>query len=96
MAPCCWAISTKIWDSLTPENQEILQNALLKYGEVYTEKSMETQDEAIQQLKDAGCTIVEPSDTDKEVMKQAGADSFSAFPDMTPGLADQIAAIIAK
>ncbi|WP_317855414.1 TRAP transporter substrate-binding protein DctP [Chakrabartyella piscis] len=94
LAPSCWAMSAAIFNSLSPENQEILQSSLIKYGTIYGEKGLETEAEFRAELEAAGVQFVEPSDEDKAIMLQAGADSFDAFPEMTPGLADEIAKII--
>lgn len=94
MAPCLWAMSDNVYQSLTPENQEILRNAFIKYGAVFTEMGMDSQAEAREKLEAAGVTIVEPSAEDKEIMQAAGAASFDAFPELTEGLSDQIRAAI--
>ncbi len=94
LAPSCWAMSADIWNSLSAENQNILQSALTKYGKIFTEKGIATQDAFRANMEAAGVTFVKPSEADKVVMQQAGMDSFSSFPDMTPGIADEIAKII--
>lgn len=94
LAPSCWAMSASVWNSLSADDQVILQDALTKYGKIFSEKGLETEAEYRAELEAAGVTFVEPSADDKAAMQQAGADSFSAFPDMTEGLADEIAKII--
>ncbi len=94
LAPCVWAMSADIFNSLTPENQEILQSAMSKYGKVFSEKGLETQSDFRAKLEEAGVTFVEPSAEDKVKLQEAGAASFEAFPELTPGLADEIANII--
>lgn len=94
MAPCCWAMSDSIYQSLTPENQQILKDAFIKYGAVFTEMGMDGQADARAKLEAAGVTFVEPTEEDTAIMKAAGKASFDAFPEMTAGIADEIAKAI--
>lgn len=40
-------------------------------------------------------TFVEPTAEDKATLQKAGFDSFSAFPNMSEGVADELAKVIA-
>ena len=94
LAPACVAISSSVWNELTPENQKILKDALVKYGDIYTQKCLDLNDEYRAKMEEAGVTFVEPSAEDIEAMKAAGAASFAAFPELSDGLAEKLAAAI--
>lgn len=96
LAPNIWAMSADVWNSITPENQQILQNALVEYGAIFSQKGLDAQSEFRNKLEDAGVTFIEPSAEDKAKLQEAGAAAFNAFPDMTPGLADEITKIISE
>jgi TRAP-type C4-dicarboxylate transport system substrate-binding protein len=95
LATSCWAMSASIWNSLSADDQKILQDALTKYGSIFAEKGLETQAEFRAELETAGVTFVEPTAEDKATLQKAGFDSFSAFPNMSEGVADELAKVIA-
>lgn len=88
-------MSASIWNSLSADDQKILQDALTKYGSIFAEKGLETQAEFRAELETAGVTFVEPTAEDKATLQKAGFDSFSAFPNMSEGVADELAKVIA-
>ena len=94
LAPSCWAMSAAIFNSLSAADQKTLQDAMVKYGKVFTQKGLETQASYRQKMEEAGVTFTKPSALDIETLKQAGKASFTMFPKMTAGLFDQIASII--
>lgn len=94
LAPACVAVSASVWNELTPENQQILKDALVKYGDIYTQKCLDLNAEHRAKMEAAGVTFVEPSAEDVEVMKAAGAASFAAFPELSEGLAEKLAEAI--
>lgn len=94
LAPSCWAMSAAIFNKLTPEDQKTLQDAMNKYGKIFTQKGLETQASYRQKMEDAGVKFVKPSAQDVETLKMAGKASFAMFPNMSAGLFDQISAII--
>jgi len=94
LAPSCWAMSAAIFNKLTPEDQKTLQDAMNKYGKIFTQKGLETQASYRQKMEDAGVKFIKPSAQDVETLKMAGKASFAMFPNMSAGLFDQISAII--
>lgn len=94
MAPACFGLSEQIWKSISPENQKIVKDTFIEFGTAFSAAAYEGQNEYMDMMKEAGVTFTQPSDADKEVLKAAGAASFDAFPNMKPGLAEEIAAII--
>ena len=94
LAPMIWTMSASIWDMMSPEDQQILLDALDKYGTKFTSEGFESQDYYLQLLEDAGCTVVVPTAEEKAIMQEKGIGTFADFPEMTPGLADEIAKII--
>ncbi len=94
LAPSCWAMSAKIFNGLAPEDQKVLQDAMSKYGKIFTQKGLETQASYRAKMEAAGVKFVKPSAEDVETLKKAGKASFAAFPNMSPGLFDKISAII--
>jgi len=94
LATTVYAVSSDVWNTIPAEYQEIIQNAMVKYGDIFSQKGVESQSEYRTKLEEAGVIFVEPSEEDKLLLKQAGEASFDDFPDLTPGLADEIAKII--
>lgn len=94
LAPSCWAMSARIFNALPKEYQGVLIEELTRAGKKFTEQGLATQAEYREKMEAAGVVFTTPSDTDKRILQEAGIASFSAFPAMTPGLADQIADII--
>lgn len=94
LAPACIAVSASVWNELTPEQQQVLKETTVKYGDVYSNKCKELNADYRAKMEAAGVTFVEPSPADIEVMKAAGAESFKAFPTLSEGLADKLAAAI--
>lgn len=93
-APTCFAMSSDVWNSISPENQKIFQDALVEYGKEFTKKCQDTDADYQKKMEDAGVKFVTPSDDDKSAMQKAGAASFSAFPNISADISDQIAKII--
>ena len=94
LAPACIAVSESVWNQLTVEQQTLLQETMTKYGDVYTQRSMDTDTDYRAKMEEEGVTFVEPSPADIEVMKAAGAESFKAFPELSEGLAEKLAETI--
>jgi TRAP-type C4-dicarboxylate transport system substrate-binding protein len=94
LAPSCWAMSAKIFNSLSAGDQKILQDAINKYGRIFTAKGLETEGEYRQKMEEAGVTFIAPTATDIARLKEAGKASFDTFPEMSKGLYDQISSII--
>ena len=59
-----------------------------------TRLTLEKQEQYLAQFKEAGMTIVE--DVDLAAFQKQTESVYSAFPNWTPGLHEQIQAIIAK
>lgn len=91
LAPGVVALSSSVWKKLTPEKQQILKDAVNKYGDVYTQRCLDLNDSYRKKMEEAGVIFVEPSESDKEAMKAAGAASFEAFPELSEGLAEKLA-----
>ena len=66
----------------------------MKYGDIYTQKCLDLNDEYRAKMEEAGVTFVEPSAEDIEAMKAAGAASFASFPELSDDLAEKLAAAI--
>jgi len=94
LAPSCWAMSAAIFNGLSSADQKALQDAMVKYGRIFTQKGLETQASYRAKMEAAGVKFTVPSAQDVETLKLAGKASFSLFPNITKGMYDQIAAII--
>ena len=94
LAPSCWAMSANIYNSLSENAQQVLTEEIRKYGEVFTEQSLETQAGYRATLEEAGVTFVDPSESDIAALQAAGKACYDLFPDMTPGIYDAIQEII--
>ncbi|WP_101909211.1 TRAP transporter substrate-binding protein DctP [Marasmitruncus massiliensis] len=94
LAPSCWAMSAKIFNSLSVENQKILQEEMVNYGYEFMQKGLDSQAEFKKTMEDAGVVFIEPSKDDIKLLQTAGKASFEKFPEMTSGLYDQLQEII--
>ncbi|MGV6874777.1 C4-dicarboxylate TRAP transporter substrate-binding protein [Pseudochelatococcus sp. B33] len=81
-----------IFQSLAPDLQQILIEEAVNAGNVMTEKTLENDEKLLETLKDEGVTVV--TDVDTAAFREATAKVYSAFPDWTPGVYDQIRAIL--
>jgi len=90
----CWVMGTGFYDTLTPEQQQILIEAGNEAGVYNNEILDETTAAALEQLKADGVTV---TDFDRDSFVQA-AESFYSDPDIaaiwSDGLVDTIRAII--
>ena len=71
LAPSCWAMSAKIFNGLTAEDQKILQDAMNKYGRIFTQKGLETEADYRAKMEAAGVTFVKPSAADVETDRKS-------------------------
>jgi tripartite ATP-independent transporter DctP family solute receptor len=87
------AFSKRIWDSLTPEQQEIVQQAADDASEQARQRQLELEAELEQYFKDQGLKVYEPDlDAFRAHVQQAYLESeFSR--DWPEGMVDQINAI---
>ncbi|MGL5722219.1 MAG: C4-dicarboxylate TRAP transporter substrate-binding protein [Brevinema sp.] len=81
------AISTKVWDSLTPEQRTIIQEEIDSGALYNTAETIRQEEELTQTLKDQG---VEFNDVDAAAFQRVIADVYTKFPKWTPGIYDQI------
>jgi TRAP-type transport system periplasmic protein len=86
--------SESFFQSLPPDLQAILLEEGQKAGDEMTRLTLEKQEQYLAQFKEAGMTIVE--DVDLAAFQKQTESVYSAFPNWTPGLHEQIQAIIAK
>lgn len=63
------AVNTEWFDSLDPETQQIIIDCANEAGEYQTQLVLETEEEYLQNFKDAGVTIVDISDDVKAQLK---------------------------
>lgn len=74
-AAACAATSVEIWNMISPEDQAVITKAYTEGGIRYTQSCAASDGEYMQKLIDAGVTVVEPSDTDKEAFAAAAAQA---------------------
>ena len=86
------------WDSLTPEQQEALQKAIDETAQRQYELSSKYEEEAIEQMEAAGCTVLELTEEEKKEFKDAAdkANSLEAVkklmyhPDLGEKMQDEL------
>lgn len=89
-APCCWSMSSAIFNGLSAEDQAVVMEEFEKGGDYFTQLNLDTVDDYKAKLTEAGVTFVTPSDSDKAVMSAAAADAVNDFPELSDGLIERI------
>ncbi|GEM_PF-715096 len=89
-APCCWGMSSKLFNELSAEEQQIFLEEFEKGGEYFTKLNIDNTPEYRQKLEAAGVTFVEPSEADKAVMQAAAVDAAKDFPELSEGLVERM------
>jgi TRAP-type transport system periplasmic protein len=69
--PFVFLVSKKFWDSLSPEEQKILQDAAVEAGKHQRELSRQEDKKALEELKKTGIKINEVSDEERKNMAEA-------------------------
>ena len=69
--PFVFLVSKKFWDSLSPEEQKILQDAAVEAGKYQRELSRQEDKKALEELKKTGIEINEVSDEQRQKMAKA-------------------------
>jgi TRAP-type transport system periplasmic protein len=69
--PFVFLVSKKFWDSLSPEEQKILQDAAVEAGKYQRELSRQEDKKALEELKKTGIKINEVSDEERKNMAEA-------------------------
>jgi TRAP-type transport system periplasmic protein len=69
--PFVFLVSKKLWDSLSPEEQKILQDAAVEAGKYQRELSRQEDKKALEELKKTGIKINEVSNGERKKMEEA-------------------------
>lgn len=64
-SPDIYIISTKVWDSLSKEQQEYLKECLVKLNENFVSKYQQMMDDAIEEAQENGVTVYRDIDKSK-------------------------------
>lgn len=98
MCSTTWVCSQQVWESLTPEQQEALTKTCEAAGE-YNNEVYETEDaNYIKAMEEAGVTVSEMSDEEREEWKKAAEKIWDMSGDFqwSDGLKETIQGIIAE
>ena len=76
-SPDIYIISTKVWDSLSKEQQEYLKECLVKLNENFVSKYQQMMDDAIEEAQEHGVTVYR--DIDKSKFIEAVQPMHEAF-----------------
>ncbi|OQP06219.1 ABC transporter substrate-binding protein [Geobacillus sp. 46C-IIa] len=68
--PFVFLVSKKFWDTLSPEEQKILQDAAIEAGKYQRQLSREEDQKALDELKKTGVKINEVSDQERQKMAE--------------------------
>lgn len=80
-------ISTKVWDSLTDEQRQIIQEEVINGAKDNLEQTLMLEGEYAKKLQEFGVAF---NEVDAEAFSKAAAPVFNEFPQWTPGIHDQI------
>jgi TRAP-type transport system periplasmic protein len=80
--------------TLEPDLQALMLEEGRRAGDELTRLTLGKQEELLGNFRDAGVTIVD--DVDRVAFRQATAKTYEAFPSWTPGLYDDIRAILSQ
>ncbi len=84
-----WCVGTSFFESLTPEQQDLLVSTGLEAGLFNNKLFMETEAEVLEKLKAEGVTVVEPSAELKNELVQA-SQAFYQLPEFTSRWSDNL------
>lgn len=84
-------VSNRVWDSLTPEEQEAFSVAALEAARLERKWSVEDAEDFEKNCKQNGVTITEVSPEDREYLRSLGQQVYEKWePNFFPGLVDAI------
>jgi tripartite ATP-independent transporter DctP family solute receptor len=87
-----WVTSTRVFDELDPETQQILMEEGKKIAAELTAMTQETDERYASELRAQGVEIIE--DVDVAAFQQAAAGAFDAVPGLTPGIVEKVRATL--
>ena len=91
-APTCWGLSSKLFNTISPDDQKIFIEEFSKGGEYFTKLNADNMADYRKKLEAAGVKFVEPSASDKATMAAAAKDAVKDFPELSTGLMDKLIA----
>lgn len=91
MIPDVMVMSSKIWNNIAPEDQEIILECAENATQSHKVMWDEAIEEAIADAKEMGVEFI--YDVDKEAFKEATADMVSTYSENYPGVADLLKTI---
>ena len=86
-----WAMSTQVWESLSPEHQTLLSIEALNLAREGSKLVEEAEAEVIEAMKAEGVTF---NDCDKEAFREACQVVYTKFPEWRAGLYDDVLAVL--
>ena len=90
-AAACFGTSCDIWNLLSEEDQKVVTEELTAGGVEFTKMCAASNEEFMAKFAEAGVTIVEPSEADKEAFAAAAAQAAVTL-GLREGVMDEIAA----
>lgn len=85
-------MNEKLFQGLEPDLQQILLEESTKAGEQMTALTIENDKKLLESLKNENVTVVD--DIDTSAFRKATAKVYSAFPNWTPGVYDEIRKVL--
>lgn len=89
-----WPMNASYFNRLPKDVQQVLLEEGRKAGDYMTKLTLEQQQSYIDRFKQAGVTFV--TDVDLPAFQKATASVYKVFPKWTPGLHDNVSAILRK
>ena len=89
-APCMWCMNSDIFNSLSPEDQQILVEEFVAAGDRFSQMNLDSLATDRQKLEEAGVIFTEPSAEDIAIMDEAAAASVEAFPGLSDGIIEKV------
>lgn len=88
------AMNDELFASMPADLQEVLKTSAIEAGDFMTSLVQEKQSEFIATLEGEGVTFV--MDVDRQGMREATIPVYSAFPEWSDGVVDEVRAILAE
>lgn len=88
-----WAMSSSVWESLSPEHQALLEEEALNLAHEGSDLVADAEGSTIEQMKSEGVTF---NDCDVEAFKEACEIVYTKFPEWRDGLYDDVKAVLAE
>lgn len=89
-APCMWCMNADLFNSLSPEDQQVMLEEFAAAGRRFSQKNLDSLAADRQKLEEQGVTFVDPSPEDIAIMDAAAIESAADFPQLSDGIIEKV------